>query len=83
MEAFINSHPGWQPPIGPNGTGFPTHAIPPNCTGIGNLQAAGLWPVRFGGISGYFAILLGYMLLFAVSAYLALKLSLRSVTRDN
>jgi len=81
IEEFVKEHNSTLGPLIP--PWFPTHTIPLNCTGVKTLEAAGLYPVRFGGLHGYFLILLGYMLGFSVIAYGSLKWSLYTITRDN
>lgn len=52
---------------------FPHLPLPPpgaaNCTGDGYLTQAGLMPVAYGGLGGYFGILSGYCVAVHAIAY--------------
>jgi len=61
-------------------TTLPPKTFHGNCSADASLTAAGLLPVQFGGLSGYFGIMLGYLLLFTLLAYLLLKASLRKAS---
>jgi len=64
-----------------NGTGnltLPSRHFEGECYGDTFLQMTNLLPVQFGGLWGYFLILVGFLLGFLLAAYCALKFSLRS-----
>ena len=56
---------------------FPSVPLPPlgnfTCQGETYLQQQGLYPVPYGGLSGYFAILSGYMVVAQLGAYATLS----------
>mmetsp|Transcript_32842 Transcript_32842/g.54250 ORF Transcript_32842/g.54250 Transcript_32842/m.54250 type:complete len:673 (+) Transcript_32842:146-2164(+) len=49
------------------------HAFHGNCSGVYGLTQAGLWPVKFGGLQGYFSILVGYMVVSMLFGYVIVK----------
>jgi hypothetical protein len=52
--------------------------LPPgNCTGDQYLEQAGLLPVQYGGISGYFGILCGYVVATQIVAFAVLSWRVR------
>jgi hypothetical protein len=53
---------------------------PLSCTGVELLAERGLWPARYGGLSGYALILGGYWLLLLGLAYWALARQLAQLT---
>lgn len=52
-----------------------------NCSGVSVLRAEGLWPVPFGGIGGFLALMGAYLLGCTLVAYAALSLRLRTQAR--
>ena len=66
---------------------FPHFPLPPimntTCTGEEYLQTQGLWPLLYGGVSGYFAILGAYMVIAHFCAYLLLLWKCHRMTREH
>jgi hypothetical protein len=61
---------------------LPAYTIPGNCTARIWPLISNLWPVRFGGLGGYFLIMLGYLFIFIVTAYMASKAFLSRASRN-
>ena len=61
---------------------FPTHRIEGQCNGTSSLAAEGLYPVKFGGLSRYFAILACYMLGFMAVAFAVVRRTCKHYDRQ-
>jgi hypothetical protein len=74
---WVDDHapPGWNLTL-------PRHlAFPGNCSGLVALEEQGLWPVPFGGLSGYFGIMTLYLCGCVAVAYVALRARIRAQAR--